>query len=46
MLMMKRLHIEQFYLNRQDEEYPMTVRVIATDIRCASLPSPTIVTNK
>ena len=28
MLMMKRLHIERFYLNRQDEEYPMTVRVM------------------
>ena len=25
---MKRLYIERFYLNRADEEYPMTVRII------------------
>ena len=25
--MMKRLHIERFYLNRLDDEYPMTVRI-------------------
>ena len=24
---MKRLQIERFYLNRLDEEYPMTVRI-------------------
>ena len=25
---MKRLYIERFYLNRADDEYPMTVRII------------------
>ena len=25
---MKRLHIERFYLNRLDDEYPMTVRIV------------------